>query len=553
VADVTSSLGVIDQIRLIAELRRRILRNLIRKKISRLDLFGLIWAVIFSSVVVIGLCFAFWWGAYFSISTGHFGWLLLLFWSIFFFWQAFPLFVAGFGAPFEFRTLLRFPLSLSAFYIIGLAYGLADFAAVSGTCWMLSLAAGAAAAKLPLLPPVLLIVLLFIWMNITFERLLGSWLERLLARRRTRELLFGLFILVMVSLQFLRPALTHYAQGSHSPASLLKIAAYLSPFPPSLAASAIASADQGNVLQFFGAVAGILFYITILSALLWRRFASQYRGEELSEAAPIVRRAAPAAAKSEPGRDSLALFSPQVAAILRKEFRYLSRNGFVLVSLLMPPVLVLLFTSQFGGKHPTVITHINISSDMFFPPMMGYLTLMLMTPAYNCFAYEGKGIQTYFTAPVRFRDVLLAKNLLHAAILTFEIVLSTCLLVSRVGLPSTPVLVATILAVVFAVVGQFAIADWVSLSFPRKLEYGSMRGQRSSGVSIWIAFGVQILLSGICAAILFTGRWTGNPWLPAEAFTALAAASLAGYFAALDALSDVAEKKKEVLIETLSR
>jgi hypothetical protein len=33
----------------------------------------------------------------------------------------------------------------------------------------------------------------------------------------------------------------------------------------------------------------------------------------------------------------------------------------------------------------------------------------------------------------------------------------------------------------------------------------------------------------------------------------LAAASLAGYFAALDALSDVAEKKKEVLIETLSR
>ena len=551
-ADVTTSLSVVDQIRLVAELRWRILRNLVRKKNSRLDLIGLIFAAIFSSFVVIGLCFAFWWGAYFSISTGHYGWLLLLFWGIFFFWQAFPLFVAGFGAPFEFRTLLRFPLSLSAFYIIGLAYGLADFAAVSGVCWLLSLVAGVAAAKLSLLLPVLLVVLLFIWMNITFERLLGSWLERLLARRRTRELLFGLFILAMVSLQFLRPAIQHYAEGSHSPASLLRIAAYLSPFPPSLAGSAIASAGQGDVLQFFAGVAGILVYIALLSALLWHRFASQYRGEELSEAAPTVLKPAPAAAKSEPGRDSLTLFSPQVAAILRKEFRYLSRNGFVLVSLLMPPVLVLLFTSQFAGNHPSV-TRMHITTDMLFPPMMGYLILMLMTPAYNCFAYEGKGIQTYFTAPVKFRDILLAKNILYAAILLFEIVLSTVILTFRIGLPSTPVLVATILAVVFAVAGQFAIADWISLSFPRKLEYGSMRGQRSSGVSIWAAFGVQLLLGVICGVILFSGRWTGNPWLPAEAFAALAAASVTGYFAALDALSDVAEKKKEVLIETLSR
>jgi ABC-2 type transport system permease protein len=178
---------------------------------------------------------------------------------------------------------------------------------------------------------------------------------------------------------------------------------------------------------------------------------------------------------------------------------------------------------------------------------------MLMTPAYNCFAYEGKGIRNYYTAPVRFRDVLLAKNLLYVTILIFEIALSTIMLSIRIGLPSSPVLAATILALVFAVAGQLAIADWVSLSFPRKLEYGSMRGQRGSGVSIWIAFGVQILLAGVCTVILFTARWTSNPWLPAEAFAALAAASVGGYFAALDALSDVAEKKKEVLIETLSK
>lgn len=70
---------------------------------------------------------------------------------------------------------------------------------------------------------------------------------------------------------------------------------------------------------------------------------------------------------------------------------------------------------------------------------------------------------------------------------------------------------------------------------------------------MWVAFGVQILVTGICSLILLAGRWTNSPWLPAEAFIALAAASVAGYFAALDALSNVAEEKKEILIETLCR
>jgi ABC-2 type transport system permease protein len=557
VADVTgaaSGLGIFAQILLIAELRWRTLRNLIRNRNSRFDLIGLVLAALFASVFVVGLCGLFWWGAYFSASTGRFEWLLLLFWSVCLFWQAFPIFIAGFGAPFEFRTLLRFPLRFSAFYIIGLAYGLADFAAVCGTCWLLSIAVGVGMAKLTLLPAVLFVIILLIWMNVTLERLLSSWLERLLARRRTRELLFGLFILLSVSAQFLRPAIIHYTEGVRASDSIQRLVAYASPFPPSLAGSAVIAAGEGHLAQFFVNVIALLFYIAILSGLLWRRFAARYRGEELSETSAAVRSVAKRRDLTEQTSksDPLGFLSPQMAAILIKEFKYLVRNGFVLISLLMPPLLVLLFSSQFAGKHPSV-THTRITSDTFFPGMMGYLILMLMTPAYNCFAYEGKGIRNYFTAPIRFRDVLLAKNLIYAAILIFEITLATILLSIRIGLPSGPVLAATILALVFAVAGQFTIADWVSLSFPRKLEYGSMRGQRGSGVSIWIAFGVQILLAGICTLILFTGRWTGNPWLPAEAFVVLAAASLGGYFAALDALSGVAEKKKEVLIETLSK
>jgi hypothetical protein len=184
---------------------------------------------------------------------------------------------------------------------------------------------------------------------------------------------------------------------------------------------------------------------------------------------------------------------------------------------------------------------------------MGYLMMMLMMPAYNCFAYEGRGIQTYFTAPVRFRDVFLAKNLVQAGVLAVEMALAIAVLTWRIGPPSLPVFVGSLTAMVFAVSGQFSIANWASLSFPRKLEFGSMRGQRNSGVSIWVGFGVQIVLVSICSLVLFMGRWTNSPWLPAEAFAGLAAASLAGYFASLDALTRLAEKKKDVLLEALCR
>jgi len=297
--------------------------------------------------------------------------------------------------------------------------------------------------------------------------------------------------------------------------------------------------------------AGLACYGLLFSALLWQRFAAQYRGEDLNETAAPARRTPRAISRGEASSDILGFLSPQIAAVLRKDFRYLARNG-MSWSLLMPPILTLLFTSPFSGRHPAV-NHGEVSRDLFFPGMMGYLMLMLMMPAYNCFSYEGRGIQTYFTAPLRFREVFIGKNLVQACVFVSEMLLVLPILAVRIGLPSPPVLAATLAAVVFAVIGQFTIANWASLSFPRKMEFGSMRGQRNSGVSVWIGFGAQILFVGICSFILFVGRWTKSPWLPVEAFAALTAAALAGYFASLDTLTQLAEKKKETLIEALCR
>jgi len=101
--------------------------------------------------------------------------------------------------------------------------------------------------------------------------------------------------------------------------------------------------------------------------------------------------------------------------------------------------------------------------------------------------------------------------------------------------------------------GQLAIANWSALSFPKKMEIGKMKGQRNSGVAVWTAFGVQIVIGGIATVVLLAGRWSGNPWLPVVVFAGLTAAALGGYVASLDPLSVLAERKKELLIETLCR
>jgi len=138
-------------------------------------------------------------------------------------------------------------------------------------------------------------------------------------------------------------------------------------------------------------------------------------------------------------------------------------------------------------------------------------------------------------------------------VLSLEISLSLAMLAWRVGLPSAHMLFATCAAIIFTIVGQLTVANWSSITFPRKMEFGQMRGQRQSGMAVLIAFGSQILTGGISAVILFTGNWTGNLWLPAEAFAFLGAAAVGGYIASLDALTSLAEKKKEVLIEALCR
>lgn len=550
-ADVARLPGLLEQIRLVAGLRWRILRNNLKNKQRVWDLIGVVISSIMGILLVVGIAFGVFAGTVSFLQNHHEVRMALFFWGIFLWWQVMPIFVAGFSPSFSFRSLLRFPMSFSVFYLLGIAYGLADSAALSSIIWLLTMVVATAIANISLLPAMILACALFLAVNVTLERWVGSWLEKLLSKRRSREIFFALFILAMVSLQFLNPILQKY--GSAAKPEAERILRFVEPFPGSLAGKILTASAAHDFSALLIGTAGLAGYALLFGGLLFLRFGTQYRGEELSETmAPQRVTAKPVAAFRSAGAPDVAILPAPVSAMLKKEIRYVFRNGFASMALLIPPMLAFLFSIQFAGAHPTALRR-SVSPDLFFPGMMGYIVLVLISPSYNAFAFEGRGMQTYYMLPIKFRDVLLGKNLMLGAILSAEIVLCIGVLAWRVGLPSPPIFLATMAALIFAVVGQLALANWSSLTFPKKMEFGKMQGQRQSGMAVLVAFGAQIVFVSTCGLVLFLGRFGNNRWLSLEIFIFLAAAAIAGYLSSLDPLSKLAEKKKESVLEILMK
>jgi len=551
VADVARSPGLFEQVWLVAGLRWRILRNNVKNKNRVWDVIGVAISSIVGIVFVLGLAVAIFFATVSFLDSRHEARFALLFWGIFLWWQVLPIFVAGFSPTFSFRSLLRFPLNFSTFYFLGIAYGLADSAALASILWLIAMIVATAMTRISLAPAMLFAAALFVAVNVTFERLIGSWVEKILSKRKAREFFLALFVLSMVGVQFIGPAIQKY-QKSTKP-NVERIVRYARPLPASLAGEMIARFANGDLAEAGAAGAGLAAYSLLLGGLLFFRYRAQFQGEELSETlAPARGAAKSAAAIRGTAGPELGLLPATVAAVIRKEFRYLFRNGFMATALLFPPMLVFLFTIYFSGPHPTSVKH-AFSPDLFFPAMMAYVTLMLMAPSFNCFAYEGRGMQTYFMLPVPFRDILLAKNFLTVFIMTAEITVCIALLKWRVGLPPLPVFLATIGALIFAVAGQLTIANWSSLTFPKKMEFGKMQGNRQSGMAVLIAFAAQLVFGSTCGLVLFAGRAGSNPWLSLEVFLFLAGAAVAGYIAALDPLTKLAEVKKESILDTLMK
>ncbi|MGA9393236.1 MAG: hypothetical protein WBV69_22595 [Candidatus Sulfotelmatobacter sp.] len=536
----------------IAWLRWRIFVNTLRTTRGQLEFASLVLVTVAFTLFALGGAFGLGVIAYLMLSQGRPEMLAVFLWVIFFFWQVFPVLATAFTNSADSYDLRGFPLTYRSYFLLRLAYGAFDPASAIGSLWTLAILIGVSFAKPAVFPWALLVLLAFITFNLLMMQMIFAWVERWLAQRRTREVMGVLFALLMLSFQLVGPLTGHFGKGARP--QVLHFVAVLAPvqqiLPPGLAADAIL---QGIYPQWSAALSSLalLCAFALLAGYgLHLRLLAQYRGENLSEASapsPV-----PKTRHLRLGWNLSGLPAP-VTAVFEKEIRYLLRSGPMLLTLIMPIFMLLVF--RFGTMNS--VRHssgfLSRTPNLAFPIAAAYTLLMLTHLVYNTFGGDGGGIQFFYASPVRFREIVLAKNLCHAGILAVEIIVAWIAVTSLYGRPALDVTVATLAGLLFAVPVNFAVGNILSIYSPKKLDYARFGRQRASQMTVLLSMVLQLGVVSIAVSAFWAARNFGNTWIATLLLLALAGISLAIYGMLLNRVDRLALDRRETLVGELCR
>jgi ABC-2 type transport system permease protein len=536
------------QLAAVAGLRWRVFVNSLRTFRGRLELASRIFISLAFLAGGIGGAVGLGGAAWFLISHGNAEWLGTLLWPVFLFWQLFPLMATAFTQNVESSNLLRFPLSYPSYFLIRLAYGSLDPATAVASLWLLGIDVGIGVARPALLLWATIVLLTFALVNIVLARMLFAWLERWLAQRRTREILGVLFFLFVLSFQLIGPLITAYEHRSIPKRSVMgqKLSNAQRPLPPGLAAAAIAGPIRS---QPSSSVVPFVLLLSYGIAFLWLlnfRLRAEYGGASFSESAR--RKALPSGIPApRPGWNLPGVPGP-VVAVFEKELHYLSRSGPMLFTLIVPLFMLAVFRSS--GKNEGLLAR---TPELTFPLGAAYSLLLLTNLSYNNFGADGGGTQFFFASPVRFRQIVMGKNLAHAAVFALEVGLvwlGTCFLYRP---PALGVTMATLAGILFVVPIDLAAGNLFSIYSPTRIEAGVFGRQRASLTTVLASFGVRGILFGAGALMLWVSRTYENSWVELLILWLPAGLAFALYAFVLDRVDGIALGHRENLISNLRR
>lgn len=549
--ELTPTLHRHSQLTAIAELRWCMFVNGLRSKRGRMELL---------SRIIVTAAFAF--GglggfaaasglSWYFVSHGNAEYLAALLWPILFFWQVFPVMATAFTNNPSSGELLRFPLNYSSYFLIRLAYGFCDPASALGSVALLGVLVGVTIARPLLFPWALLVLLTFALFNLILMQTIFAWLERWLAQRRTREIMGVLFILTMLSFQLIGPMMERLGKGEHpqlSQATRIAVQAQAL-LPPGIAAGAIAETAHGQILTGLASLLVLAGLTTAIGFLLHIRLRAQFRGENLSEVAARPTVAVPQGLQigwNLPG------FSQPVAAVFEKELRYLARSGPMLLTLVMPIfMLVIIRMGPMNPMHRS--SYLNRTPDMAFPGAAAYAILVLTNLVFNSFGGDAAGVQFFFACPIKFSQIMLAKNITHASILVANTAFAWIAVSYLYGTPRLAVSIATVAGLLFAAPLNFTAGNLMSIYSPKKRDMATFGRQNVSQTTVLASFGLQIVIVGLGIAAFAIARLYNNLWIATALFLVLAAISFPIYVMVLRRIDALATQRREALLAELCR
>jgi ABC-2 type transport system permease protein len=490
-------------------------------------------------------------GAWYFVANGKPEALALLLWPVFLFWELFPVMATALTESMDASNLLRFPLSYRAYVLVRLVYGALDPATWLGSLWLIGITLGIGWARPRLLPWTALVLFLFAAVNVLLTQMIFAWVERWLGQRRTREIFAVLFFLAMISLQLIGPMLNRYGERSNS--AFHWAGRFANPLqavlPPGIAAAALAKMASSQTTPALCFLAGLALYGAAILRVLSVRLQAQFRGENLSEVIGVS-----AAAKTD-ARIRLGWSLPglprEAAAVVEKEFRYLSRSGPVLLTFVTP--IVMLFVFGLGGRSGNGAGFLQNWPGLALPVGAAYALLLLTNLIYNNLGADAGGIQFYLVSPASFRNVMLGKNVAHMGVLAMELVALWIGVSLLYHPPTAQTALITLSGLLFAAPINLAAGNLLSLYSPKKTEFGTFGRQRASQTTVLASFAIQIVVFGVAAVALLAARYYGREWLAVAIFLVLAGLAFCFYGFVLGRVDRLAGRRSEVLTMELCK
>jgi len=148
------------------------------------------------------------------------------------------------------------------------------------------------------------------------------------------------------------------------------------------------------------------------------------------------------------------------------------------------------------------LTH---APGLAFPFAAAYMLLMLTNLVYNTFGGDAGGIQFFYASPVRFHEIVLAKNLTHAIILALETIVAWTAVALLYGRPAFDITIATLAGLLFAAPLNFAVGNVLSMYSPKKLDFSKFGRQRASQMTALMGVVLQLVVVGICVGVFSMG------------------------------------------------
>jgi ABC-2 type transport system permease protein len=496
-------------------------------------------------------------GAFSMVSGGHLKLLAALFWTVFLVWQVLPIALASFQEQFDLSGLLRFPVSFGSFFLLNVVFGLVDVPALLGGICCLGLLGGVTLARPDMFGWTAIVLVIYAFFNILMARTVLAWVDRWLAKRRTREVVSALFLVAMLSLQLLNPALhsgAHFQRPNSASAKAnqqkylkgvkpwAKAAQSIEPWlPPGLAADGLVRWAEKQPQGAMAPLGALVLYILATSGVLAFRLRAEYRGERLSEA-PALRK------KTANDTKWLIDGSGPIAAVMEKELRTIPRSMPLLFAMGAPLITVLIIS--------TVLRNTAPGSRPFafaFPLCVCYALLGFTQMIFNNLGAEGTGIQMLFLSPTPIRTVLLAKNLVHGVLFIIVAVLAGIFAALRLGEPDLLLLATTAAWVLFALPANLAAGNLFSLTMPYRVNLGKLSRQRGSQASALLSMLVQVFAMACGLAVFELCTYFGELWLAAPCLLVMAGLALIAWSRVLAHADSVANRNRDNLIATLAK